>query len=175
MPIYGGSNVPTTEIFDVDDLRSPEKLKELIIRLDNKISDISKVVNSKVTGLRVQDEVATGELFYVNPTWDPAVNSTSPILRPVFSRTINFGVLPNTATKTVAHNVVFDTNCTMTRLYGTATNQAARTYIPIPYIDTTVANDHIALWADHTNVYVATKSNRSAYTLCTIVMEYLKQ
>jgi hypothetical protein len=90
MPIYGGSNVPTTEIFDVDDLRSPEKLKELIIRLDNKISDISKVVNSKVTGLRVQDEVATGELFFVNPTWDPAVNSTSPILRPVFSRTIKF-------------------------------------------------------------------------------------
>lgn len=161
----------TTNVWDVSaiadiDVTSPE-FKELLVRLYQNINNISVALNLKDSALYIDTEFLNGQQYF-SILNDP--NTT----RMVFRKVVDFGALPNTATKSVAHGITVDANTTWTRIYGAATKPTvAYAGIPLPYASPTDANE-IELNVDATNVNVTTGSDRTAYTRCYIVLEYLK-
>ena len=88
------------------------------------------------------------------------------------SRTvIDFGALPNTATKSTAHGINVTANTRFTRIYGVA-NDPSTSFIPLPFVDT--AGNSIELNVDATNVNVITPADYTAYTDTYIVLEYVE-
>lgn len=170
-----GSQVPTTAVMDVTNLAGKDlasrEFKEFIIRLTQRLNDIAIVVNNKESSLYSQNEYYISNQYFP----DPALNSTTarkPTLRGVFRKVIDFGALPNTATKSVAHGIDLSANTIFTHLYAAATNPGV-SYLPIPYASPVLANT-IALDVDAVNINITTGSNRTAYTTVYIVLEYIK-
>lgn len=165
-----GFYVPTTNVWDVAQLQDIDvntpQFKELLLRLYQNVNNISVALNAKDTGYYIDQEFVNGQNYF-NPL------STNPILtRSVFRKVIDFGVLPNAGTKTVPHGITVDANLTWTRIYGAATDPVGLNGIPLPYASAT--GQDIELRVDAVNVIVTTTSNRTAFTRCYIVLEYLK-
>lgn len=171
-----GLFVPTTNVWDVEQLQSvnvnsPE-FKELLVRLYQNINLIALAVNKKDSAYYDVQEFVNGQSFFP----DPLLNSnsaTTPSYRQVYRLVINFGVLPNTTAKAIAHNLTINPGYTFTRIYGAASDTTNKTYIPLPYASPTAANN-IELSVDATNVTVTTGSNRSNYSTTYVVLEYMK-
>ncbi len=151
-------------------LEMPEDPGLLRQYLELWLKRVSTSVNTKEGALYQPQELATFQNYFgtTASVADPAV-----LLRPTYRMVVNFGALPNTATSNALHNIAFTTAFQLTRMYGAATDPTNRLYLPLPYAHPTAANS-IAIDADATKVYVTTGSNRSAYTVCTIVLEYTK-
>lgn len=158
------SNVPLQSNqlpISIDFPPDPEQLR---VVLSDNYKKTANIMNTKEGGLYLTQEIASF-IQYFTPD-NPLVNRNG------YRKVVDFGALPNTATKSVAHGITFDSNSTMTRIYATATNPTTPSYIPIPYASTTGAD--IELWADGTNVNIRTNSNWSTYTRCYVVLEWLK-
>lgn len=172
---YVGAFVPTTNVWDPTELYTTEvtspAFKELLVRLYQNLNQLSLVTNVKDSGMYVDSEFVTSCQFFPNPALSSATGQ-APVLRQVFRKVINFGALPNTATKSVAHGIAPTASFSFTRIYGCSTNPST-SYIPLPYASPVLANN-IELNADATNVNVTTGSNRTAYTITYIVLEYIK-
>ena len=172
-----GSFIPTTNVWDVSqlyqtDVNSPE-FKELLVRLYQNVNNIAIALNTKDTGYYTTQEFVNGQLYFPNP----ALNSSTPTVatfRQVFRTTVNFGALPNATTKSVPHNIDVTAGFSFTRIYATASDQVGLTYIPIPYVDA-IDGKYIQLDVDATNVNITTTSDRTNYTVCYVVVEYIKQ
>lgn len=103
--------------------------------------------------------------------------------RYTFRKVIDFGALPNNATKSVAHGLVLDDGVNpstwfFTRIYAEAFDPSvgAEFGISIPYYDIVagaVANP-INVYVDQTNVVITTTSNRTNFTRCYVTLEYIK-
>jgi hypothetical protein len=172
-----GAFVPTTNVWDVGqlyqvDVNSPE-FKELLVRLYQNVNNIANVLNLKDTGYYTTQEFVNGQSYFPNPLFNSSTAPTA-TYRQVFRTTVNFGALPNTGTKSVAHNINVTNGFTFTRIYATASDVSGNTYIPIPYVDVLTGND-IQLYVDATNVNIITTSDRTNYTACYVVVEYIKQ
>ena len=160
----GGSNpfLPQTYLVPVD-----ENQKD--IRLSQYLNDLALSINSKDSGVYDTLETITGQKYL--PVFSTATASNA-TYRDVFRVIVNFGSLPNTGTKSVAHGLTIGSTWTVTRLYGAATNPS-NSFIPLPYASPTLANN-IELNVDGTNVNVITGSDRTAYTASYVVLEYMK-
>lgn len=176
MPNYNvGAFTPTTNIWDVGEVyqaTQDPKLQELLVRLYQNLNRLSLSNNIRDAGYYVQEEFVNGQSFFANTTINSTTSQT-PALRQVFRKTINFGALPNAGTKSVAHGLAPTTSWSFTRIYGAATDPVGLSYIPLPYSSGTV-NENIELYVDATNVVVTTSINYTAYTVCYIVIEYIK-
>jgi hypothetical protein len=170
-----GSYIPTTQVWDVSEIYETEvtspQFKELIVRLYQNINSQSLSVNGKDAGVYDTSEFVNGQTFFPNPTLTSS-STTTATQRQVFRMVVNFGALPNTGTKTVAHGLTINSGFTFTRIYGTASDPNGN-YIPLPYASPTAVNN-IELKVDGTNVTIITGSNRSNFTVTYIVLEYLK-
>lgn len=171
-----GNFIPTTQNFDVQALyeadTSSAKFKELIVRLAQYVNQISANVNSKASGALSTQEVNTGATFPSSATVIP-VQGKAITPRSIFSVLVKFGTLPNSTTKSVAHGIAFDANSTLVRIYGGATNAAGTSLLPLPYASP-VLNENISVYCDATNIYVKTGIDRTSYTKCNLIIEYLK-
>lgn len=167
-----GLFVPTTNIWDVITSIDDPGTRELLIRLYQNINNISQVVNLKDSGYYVPQEFINGQVFFPNPA-NNSDTSTAPNYRQVYRVAINFGPLPNTGTKSVPHKVTITTSTTFTRMYATASDPVGFNYIPIPYASNT-AGASIELNADATNVNITTGSDRTNFTICYVVLEYIQ-
>jgi hypothetical protein len=86
----------------------------------------------------------------------------------IYVKTFNFGALPNSTTKAVAHSI---TNLDLViELKGMADDGTDQ--YPIP-IDQKVAANHVVLWADDTNINMDTNFNWSTFDGY-VTMYYLK-
>jgi len=172
-----GSFVATTNIWDVSQVYSVEvtspEFKELIVRLGQNINNISLSVDTRDAGYYAQTEFVNGQIFFPNPARS-STTATAPIWRQVFRLVINFGTLPNTATKSVAHNLTITSGYSFTRIYATASDQIGMSYIPIPYASP-VLTKNIELNVDSTNVNITTGSDRTNYTVTYVILEYIKE
>ncbi len=172
---YVGAFTPTSNVWDVSEIYSTEvtspAFKELLVRLYQNLNLLSLVTNVKDSAMYVDSEFVTSGQYFTNPALSSATPQ-NPALRGVFRKVINFGALPNTGTKSVAHNIAPTASFSFTRIYGCSTNPST-SYIPLPYASPTLANN-IELNADATNVNVTTGSDRTAYTITYIVLEYIK-
>lgn len=180
-----GAFVPTSFIWDVArvgeiEVNSPE-FKELLVRLYQNLANIANVLNIKDSGYYNVLEFVNGQLFFPNPLFDSQTLETTSF-RQVLRKVINFGQLPNTGTKSVAHGIICKAfsvgppiipGTSFTRIYGAASDQTGLTYIPLPYASPTLANN-IELNVDSTNVNITTGSNRSNYLISYIILEYLQ-
>ena len=129
----------------------------------------SSIVNLKETAQYETTEFQTGQQFF---SIVPA--GVQRQTRYTFRKVINFGSLPNAATKSVAHGIPANGNYRFTRIYATATDPTGVQFIPIPYATPTVA-DAISILIDATNVNITTGSATwTAFTECYVVLEYIK-
>ncbi|MCK9570512.1 hypothetical protein M0R72_16310 [Candidatus Pacearchaeota archaeon] len=176
-----GNFIPTTQVWDVSAIRNIDvtkpEFKELLVRMYQNLNTMTLTLNNKESSFYDVQETVKGQSFFASQATS---NTTSPRPegRQVFNKVINFGALPNTATKTIAHDIDIKRGFIFTRIYGTSTMQATTTpsnfsAIPLPY-STPVLADNIALYVDATTVGVTTGADWSAWTTTYIVLEYLK-
>lgn len=171
-----GAYLPSTQVWDVSEIYQQQDigtgLKELLVRMYQNLNNMATMVNNKETALYPLDEFVCGKKYFSNPTLTSASGQT-PKLRQVFRKVVNFGTLPNAATKTVAHEINIDANTILTGCTGVSTDPVGLVLIPLPYI--APLNDNIALWIDNTNVNIKTfATDRTNFTITLIVIEYLK-
>jgi len=175
-----GAFIPTTEPFEIENLErnltinSPE-FKDFLVRLRQILNDSALVTNIKDTGIYDPEEFVCGQIWFPDPTLGSS-SARKPTERQVFRKVIDFGALPNTATKTVAHGITFPAPNTysFTRIYAAATDQTGGSYLPIPYASAVAANT-IELSVDNTNVSITTGIDRTAWTITYVVLEYIKE
>lgn len=181
MPMYPtnvgpGLFLPTTQIIDTQTIQdNPEvdqDLKQILIRVDQAFNDYAQAINLKDTGMYNLQEFVTGQVYFPNPALTSST-AQAPVFRQVFRSVVNFGALPNTALKSVPHGLTVTAALSWTSIYGTATNPVGLTGIPIP--DTSIAGNIAYLYVDATNVNIETNFNATAFTICYVVLEYIKQ
>ena len=169
--------VPTTNIWDVSQVYStnfdsPDQIQELFVRLYQNLNNISLSLNARDAGYYDTMEFLNSQVFFPNPALNSST-ATTPSYRSVFRKVINFGALPNTAAKSVAHGIVCSAATSFTRIYGAASDPVGFNYIPLPYASPTLANN-ISIDVDATNVTITTGSDRTAFTITYVVLEYLQ-
>ncbi len=146
----------------------PEDLAEKDIKLRDYLNDIATATNSKDSGLYDAVETETGQQFVPIFSTDTASNAT---YRGVIRKVIDFGALPNAGAKTIAHGITFTSDQSVTKLYAAATTPGT-SWIPIPFASPTL-NLNISLELDATNITITTGVNRTAYTRCFVVVEWI--
>lgn len=178
-PQQVGSFVPTTNIWaDAQRLSSAEmtspEFRQLLVNLYENVGLIATVLNTKDTGYYERSNFVNGQVFFPNPDLNSATQ-LRPTVRQVFRQVVNFGTLPNATTKSVAHQIPITSLVSFTRIYATASDRTNKAYIPIPYVDVGTPANNIQIDVDATNVSITTGADYTAYTLCYVVLEYLKQ
>jgi len=170
-----GLFVPTTNVWEISQLQEADvnsaAFKELLVRLYQNVNNISIALNLKDSAYYVEEEFVNGQVFPRKDA-DSAVN-TSDSGRQVFRKLINFGALPDTASKSVVHNVTILDTFNFTRIYGCASDQSAHVFIPLPYASSVAANN-VELSISDTDVTITTGSDRSTFTNTWIIIEFLK-
>lgn len=167
-----GLFVPSTNVWDIQSLQENKDvspaLKEVLVRLYQNINSIELALNLKDSGYYQNYEFLNGQQFFSDST------NTDITGRQVFRTVVVFGALPNATLKTVPHGIGFTNGCSITRVYGTATDNVAMNYIPLPYASPTL-NKNIELSIDRTNVTITTGIDMTAYTITYVIVEYVKQ
>lgn len=165
-----GSFIPTSNVWDVSQIYSTEvtkpEFKELLVRLFQNLNNMALSVNGKDAGIYHTDEFVNGQVFFPNPALNSSTTS-KPEQRQVYRKVVNFGALLNTAAKSEPHGLTMTNSVSMTRMYGAATDPVGLNYVAIP-------NTDIKLVANNQNVTITTTANYAAYTICYVVLEYLK-
>ena len=116
--------------------------------------------------LPIKETIQKGEIYSTTETkvgtW---ING-----KPIYRKVINFGALPNTATKTVAHNI---SNLEwVINLYGIAYRSSDNAYICIN--NSTYNALASNLYTNATNIVVNTYADRSGFSQSYVVIEYTK-
>lgn len=142
----------------------PKDFDRFLPILDLLYKRIANSVNSKEGGLYSKSEVAAFMQYY---TADPNV------FRPVYRKVVDFGALPNAASKSVAHGLSVTNTFRWVRIYGAATDPVALTGISLDR-SSPILNENIKVNVDNTNVTITTAINYSSYTSAQVVLEYTK-
>ena len=87
----------------------------------------------------------------------------------IYKKTVNFGALPNSTAKTVAHSITSLGKIIKLEGYGRKTNGA--TY-PLPYAS--AGSGSIELYADNTNIEITTTNDRTDISECYVTLYYTK-
>ena len=143
----------------------PESYESFIEIFDREYKKLIDTVNTKEGGVYLPYESATFK-SYANP------NNPQGLLN-VYRKVIYFGSLPNATSKSVSHNINFTSVCTLTQLFGAATDPSTMSYIPLPFSSPTLV-ENISLSADETSVTIETGADYSSYVNVSVVIEYLK-
>lgn len=148
----------------------PEKWEQAREFLVEHLKKISNAVNIREIGWFLDEELLSGKAFVPGV----AVAGIPQQYRTVFRKVIDFGALPDTATKSVAHDITFDANFTLVQLYAASTNPTTLSAIAIPHVGIPATNA-ININIDAANVNITTASNRTLYTRTYVVIEYLME
>ena len=151
----------------------PEQWDEANTILSDYLIRMGETVNSREIATYQQSSLDSGSNIAVIPNgqkWfvDGDATQFDDGLRSV----IDFGALPNTTSKSVAHGISVDSNTVFTKIAATASNPGS-SYIPIPYVDT--AGNSIEIEVDGTNVIITTPSDYTAYTQCYVILEWVQR
>jgi len=171
-----GQFIGTTQVLDLE--RSNVNSENFTVHLRNNFNNIVIALNTRDSGYYCQEEYINGQLFYPNYSRSDSATSTPPQFRQVYRKVIDCGALPNAGVKNIAHGITFlpaagNTTFIATRIYGAATDPAARILIPLPYSSPTL-NQNISVSVTATNIVITTGINMTAYTTSHVVVEYLK-
>lgn len=108
---------------------------------------------------------------------DPNVYSTSEIRigtwingKPIYRKVINFGTLPNSTTKSIAHNI--SNLDVLVNCYGTA-KRSDGSILVLPNVDKDGLQYSVRFSADSSNLHITTGTDRGAFSGYAI-LEYTK-
>lgn len=146
----------------------PDDPSEKDLKLRQYLNDIATATNSKDSGIYDSIQTVTGQQFL--PTFSNTTGSNANY-RGVLRKVVDFGALPNATSKTVAHGITFNTNQSVTKLYAAATDPNT-SWIPIPFASPTL-NLNISLEMDTTNITITTGVDRTGYTRCFVIVEWI--
>lgn len=152
----------------------PENWEEARAFLVEQLKRLALAVNIREIGWFLDEELLSGKAF-IPGTNNVASAGTSQTFRTVLRKVIDFGALPNAATKSVPHGINFDANFSLVFMGAYATNPTAFIAFPIPYADPILLVNHVALTMDATNVNITTGINYSAWTRCFVTIEYIQE
>jgi hypothetical protein len=156
-----GSYVPSTFIWDMNEIEdidiTSDKFRELLIRLYQNLNLMQNVLNVKESAYYDIQEFVNGQL-YLTTNNEP---------RQVIRKMIQFGALPNTGVKAVAHGITTTRLFTFTRIYGASSDTTNMLYTPLP-------NTNIQILVDSTNITVTTGADYSSYDTTYIILEFLR-
>jgi hypothetical protein len=176
-PQYTGSFVPITQEYDISEIYTTdvtsEAFKELIVRLYEHVNRIGYALNTKDTGIYPLQEFINSQVWFPNLGYSSATPQTA-TYRQVYRKVVNFGPLPNAGAHPIPHGIVLDASTRVTRIYGAATDPAALRLIPLPFATPTALNENIELAVVGATVVVTTGINRTNFTDCYIVIEYIR-
>jgi hypothetical protein len=171
-----GAFIATTSLFDTQNIQelniNSQEFKSFLVNLQQQLNNVALLLNIKDTGYYSLEEFLCSQAYFPDPSLS-SQTAADPVLRQVFRKVINFGGLPNAGTTSVAHGITIDANTCITRLYGAATDPST-TFIPLPYASTTLVNN-IELNADATNINITTGIDRTGFTKCFVVIEWIAQ
>jgi len=178
-----GTFIPTTQVWDVSEIKDVDvtkpEFKELLVRMYQNLNTMAVTINNKESAYYDTSETVKGQSFFPDPLLSSSTASR-PENRQVFNKVINFGALPNAATRSYAHGIDIKRGFTFTRIYGCSTCQANTNpvlpfySIPLPYVSTAGIASCIELYVDALNVVIITAIDYSAYDKTYIVLEYIK-
>lgn len=174
-----GSFVTTTYTLDPSEIyqlqKETEALKEVLVRVYQSLNSVALSMNTRDAGYYVEEEFVCGQIYFPNPVNSSTTGSRplSPEFRQVFRKVIDFGALPNAGTKSVPHGITITSGFSFTRIYATASDPIAFSYLPIPYAALVLVNN-IELNVDAANVNITTGIDRTAYTITYVVLEFIK-
>ncbi len=140
----------------------PDNVQEWRTIIVDRELQTENAVNVKQNGQYQTEEFPAGQQWFSSNVQGP---------RSSFRKVINFGALPNTAAKSVAHGMSVNSAFTITRLEAYASDTTGFNYIPIPFA---AAANQISLTMDATNVTITTTSNRTNFNVCYVVIEFLR-
>lgn len=182
-----GQYVQQTPLFDVTQFQqieiNSENFKMLMVQLARQTNEISLALNNKPTGQYLTSIYRSGNNWFQPPLAGNYPNNQQN-LRPEYQLVVEFGALPNTATKQVAHNIPIDALTSggvntyrFVEIKGCAnkpdTAGIGLRYIPLPYSSATLVNN-IEVYVDNTYVTVVTAADYSAFTSTTFVLRFLQ-
>lgn len=154
----------------VDFPRDPQEFINTISLLYKRIAN---AVNTKEGALYLPQELATFQLYFTSN--DPQK------LRNVYRKVIDFGVIdqsggvgPYPYTSSQPHGINFTSEFTLTRMYAAATDPVGLIYIPLPWCSPVALSQNISLSATATQILIVTGQNRTNFTRCYVVLEYVK-
>lgn len=151
----------------------PEKWEDAREFLVEHLKKISNAVNIREIGWLLDEELISGKQFI------PGVNNNQ-VFRTVLRKVIDFGSLPNSTTKSVAHEITLGDGVnpavfTLTALWACATKPSlSYAALQIPYSSPTF-NQNISLNMDAVNVNITTAIDYSSYTTCFVFAEYTQE
>ena len=143
----------------------PLEGEDLRDKLTDSYQQIASAVNNREFSVYTPQELPNGQQYYNNANPQKFFN--------VYRKLIDFGELPDSSTQTVAHGLTFNASSIMTHVYGAASDPVNFDYLPIPFSSPTL-NENILLQVDGTNVTITTGIDRTAFTVCYVVLEYIK-
>lgn len=143
--------LPTTLI-----LPSTTDSEKFTYVLTDFIKKIIQAVNDKEISYYVLTETLTGQKYF-----EPDNNNR---FRQIYRKVVDFGALPNTATKSIPHGIDTTPTTQFTAIYGVA-NELGADAIPISNLEVHVTPTEIA---------ITTSSDLSDYLNTTVVLEYIK-
>ena len=152
----------------------PEKWEDARPFIVEQLKKITNAVNLREIGFFLDEELLSGKAF-IPGTVNLQASETAQQYRTILRKVVDFGALPNAGAKAVPHNIVVDANFTLIQMWAAATDPIALTMLPIPYATPLALNQNIALQMDATNVIITTGTNRTAFTRCHIVLEYIQE
>jgi hypothetical protein len=173
-----GSNAPTTQVWDTAEIQnsnlSPET-KELFVRLYQNLGLMSQVLATTDKGYYDTQQFLSGQNWFPDPAYYGATAYHKSQFRQPFRKVINMGALKDTDTTSQLHGITVTNTLRWTRIYGVATAPGAAhpalSGIPLPYVSTT--GSIVELNVTPTTVNVITNDDKTAFTYCYVVLEYL--
>ena len=90
--------------------------------------------------------------------------------KPIYRKTVNFGALPNSTSKSVAHGISGISK--IIKFSAVTTNGTY--WLNLPHTNPTTLANSIAIECTATNVTITSGSNRTNYTECYCIIEYTK-
>lgn len=175
---YFGAFTPTTNVWDIGEIQninvnSPE-FKEFLVRMYQNINLMNLVLNVADKGIYDTQEFLNGQQWFPNPATNSST-ANSPQYRSPLRKVINMGALLNAGTTSQLHGITVTNTLRWTRIYGVATAPGAAhpafNGIPLPYVSTT--GSIVELNVTSTTVNVITNDDKTAFTECYVVLEYL--
>lgn len=138
------------------------------------LKKISNAVNIREIGFFLDEELLSGKSFIpgTNNTLD---GGTSQQFRSILRKVIDFGPLPNAGTKSVPHGITFDANFTLIDLWAAATDPVALQAFNINFADPAGSMFNVAVTMNSSTVAITTGVNRSSFTRCFVIIEYIQE
>lgn len=169
-----GMFLATTQVWDVNEVADVDVTKksfnELLVRMYQKLNSMAIALNNKESSAYSSLETIKGQSFNASSTATPG-NTSNPAPRQTFNKVIDFGALPNIATKSVAHGIVTNIGFSFTRIYACSTKPDA---VPANFAAIPIPTTGVTLTVDGTNVNITTTADMHLYTTTYVILEYIK-